>query len=134
MVSNLLFAYEQKRDGALLCKVIKRSYTLSGSKAPGCTVNCTLLPCADVDAAQFHVFLAAKIFKARRGRAANREPSASSPYNRSLEMRPGSILLTFPSQRRHLSLRKAKMLLMLARSKTCVFGTLFCISFCISES
>ena len=39
------------------------------------------------------------------GRPACREPSASSPYKRSLGVRPGSILLTWPNQWSRLSQR-----------------------------
>lgn len=45
-------------------------------------------------------------------------PSASSPYNRSLGMQQGSILLMWPSQRRCFSLSMADMLLMPAHSRT----------------
>ena len=48
--------------------------------------------------------------KRRRGRPVGHEPSASSPYRRFLGMRPGSILLTWPRQRRRLSLRIVNML------------------------
>ena len=62
--------------------------------------------------------------KRRPVRPVSREPSASPPYRRSLGMRPGSILLTWPSQRRRLSLRMANMLFMLASKKDSALKTL----------
>ena len=48
----------------------------------------------------------------------------SSPWRRSLGMRPASILLTWPIHLRRLSVRSALRLHMLSRSSTSVSGTL----------
>ena len=60
------------------------------------------------------------------GRPACHEPSASSPYKRSLGMRPGSILLTWPNQRSRLLQRMVYIDLMLAHSSTSVLLILSC--------
>ena len=65
------------------------------------------------------------------GRPAWCEPSASSPYKRSLGMRLGSILLTWPNQRSLLLQRMVYIDLMLAgRSTTSVLLILSCHVMC----
>ena len=69
-------------------------------------------------------------FKASRYRSCGRPlrllPVASSPYSKSLGMRPSGMRWTWPSQRSLRCLSKVDMLGRPARDKTSVFGTLSC--------
>ena len=74
----------------------------------------------------WHVFMSLlqTSLKRRRGLPTSRMPSNNLPYSRSLGMRPLSILLTWPSQRRRLSQMMAGMQFTFDHSSTSVLGTL----------
>ena len=98
-------------------------HALPHGLAPDWAVICLLLPSVNVYATQFEVSFAG-VFVSEKRAASSSLPSVSSPYKMSLGMRPGSMPLTWPSQRRHLLLSMANIQFMLALSCTSMSGTL----------
>ena len=62
----------------------------------------------------------------RTGLPAGLEPVASSPYSISLRIRPSSMRLTWPSQRKRLWASKVNILSILAGARTFLSGTRSC--------
>ena len=90
-----LLAHFSLRSSFLSSLALCTPFRTARHQAAQSTAHCS-------HASQFQIFLA-DIFEAQAWSAPRPKPSVSSPYSRSLGMRPGSIFLMWSSQRRLLS-------------------------------